>query len=241
MTSLQGKRAVIAGLVTVSLVVLAGGVALSSMLKQQPAKTAKVTKEEPANPAGSSIPAPAPGCWDVALNNGVELVATWVSECSAAAPAILGDQAWPQGTIRLPALSSKEPPMAQAQLRAVLSEDLAQHGAGAMLYLPANSDGSGYYVAAWAKEEAPAEEAATAPGVQRGLQVGLYGAPPTSVATPGGRVYLSTEFSPRGRPAGPEVTLHGEDTEANSEDESPQEAESSAETAAASARVSSTF
>lgn len=240
MTSLQGKRAVIAGLVTASLVVLAGGAALSSMLKQQPAKTAKVTKEEPANPAGSSIPTPAPGCWDVALNNGVELVATWVSECSAAAPAILGDQAWPQGPIRLPALSSKEPPMKQAQLRAVLSEDLAQHGAGAMLYLPANSDGSGYYVAAWEVVESQADEDATQ--VQkRGLQVGLYGAPPTSVATPGGRVYLSTEFSPRGRPAGSDVILHGQDTEENSEDESLQEHEPSAEATAASARVSSTF
>ena len=229
-----------AGLVTASLVVLAGGAALSSMLKQQPAKTAKATKEEPAIPAGSSIPAPAPGCWAVTLNNGVELVATWVPECPAAAPAPFGDQALPQGTIRLPAFNSKEPPMAQAQPRAVQSEDLAQHGAGAMLYLPANTDGSGYYVAAWAVEEAPTEEDA-APVVKSGLQVGLYGAPPTSVATPGGRVYLSPEFSPHGRQFSPDVTLRGSGAEADSDDDSSQEDEPSAETAAASARVSSRF
>lgn len=249
MTSLQGKRSVIACLVTACVVVvLAGGATLSYMLKQQPVMTPKVKQEEPANSAGSSVPEKAPGCWDVAVNNGAELVATWVPECPAAAPATLGDLPWPQGVIRLPVFSNKEPAMAQAQPRMVMSDELAQHGAGAMLYLPANTDGSGYYVAAWAVEEESDDEAAAAT-VKGGVQVGLYGAPPTSVATPGGRVYLSREFTPQGVRqfmANRASVLRGADAYADGnegeDDSSPaDDAAARADTASTSARDSSAF
>ncbi|KVP16809.1 hypothetical protein WJ84_00620 [Burkholderia ubonensis] len=235
-------------MLTACVVVLAGGAMMSYLLNKQPVKSPKVTTEEPAKFAGSSIPVKSPGCWDVTLDNGVELVATWNPDCPGAAPATLGDQPWLQGTIRLPALSNKEPAMAQAQPRMQLSEELAQHGVGALLFLPANTDGSGYYVAAWAVDEESEDEAA-ARNVKRGLQVGLYGAPPTSVATPGGRVYLSREFAPQGVRqfmASRASALRGSaayaDGDEGEDDSSPaDEAAARADTASTSARESSAF
>lgn len=198
MTSLQGKRTVIAALVTACAVVATAGAFMSYQLNRNPpfVIATQVKQAEPATTAGSSVPVLQTGCWDVALSNDTELNATWVPACEGAPPVALGEQPWPQGVVRLRALGPGEPPMSWAQPHAEMSRELAQHGTGALLYLPANSDGSGYYVAAWSiGASADDEEPATA--VKRGLTVGVYGAPPSSVATSTGRVYLNTDLSPR--------------------------------------------
>jgi hypothetical protein len=166
--------------------------------KNPPLAIAKQVRQgEPAITAGSSVPVVLPtGCWDVTANSDNELSATWVAACTQVPPAKYGNQDWPQAVLRLPALAAGQPPMDHAQPHVVLSEVTAQHGAGGLLYLPVSADGTGYYVAGWQTTDDSDDEDAPAAG-KRGIQIGLYGAPPPSVATPGGRVYLSAEFSPR--------------------------------------------
>ena len=217
MTSLQGKRTVIAALVTACTVVVMAGVFMSYKLNKNPpfAIATQVTQEEPATTAGSSVPVLTTGCWDVAITNDTDVAATWIPACAGAPAVTLGEQPWPQGVVRLPAWSKGEPPMSWAQAHVEMSRELAQHGSGALLYLPVNSDGSGYFVAAWALEATVGDEDSDpAPAVKRGLSVGVYGAPPTSVVTPAGRVYFNTDLSPKVSPGS-----HHESTSADDEDD----------------------
>jgi hypothetical protein len=197
-TSLQGKRTVIAALVTACVVVVAAGAVMSHVLSKNPplAIAEQVRQGEPAVIAGSSVPVVPTGCWEVVPNSDTELSATWIPACTQVPPAKYGNQDWPQATLRLPALAAGQPPMDHAQPHLVLSEVTAQHGTGGLLYLPVSADGTGYYVAGWQTADESDEADAPAAG-KRGIQIGLYGAPPTSVSTPGGWVYLSAEFSPR--------------------------------------------
>jgi hypothetical protein len=190
---------------------------MSSELSKNPpiAITKQVRQVEPALVAGSSVPVIPTGCWEVAANSDTELSATWIPACTQLTPAIYGNQAWPQGVLRLPALAAGQPPMDHAQPHVVLSEVTAQHGTGGLLYLPVSADGTGYYVAGWRQTEEPDDEAPPVT-VTRGIQIGIYGAPPTSLSTPGGWVYLSAEFSPRTRSSeskaeetAPEEDAHG--------------------------------
>jgi hypothetical protein len=228
-TSLQGKRTVVAALVTACSVVVTAGAFMSYQLNKNPplAIAAQVKQVEPAVVAGSSVPAPPTGCWDVSISNDTELAATWARDCADAPPVSTGEQPWPRGVVRLRALGAGEPPMAWAQPRAVLSQELAQHGTGALVYLPANSDGSGYYVAAWSLAGSTDDEE-SAVAVKRGITVGVYGAPPTSVATPSGRVYLNTDLSPRSW-----SSTHHEDA-TSGDDDGDGEALTDADTAATS-------
>lgn len=212
MTSLQGKRAVIAGLVTACAVAVAGVASLSNALGKQPVIVAKGIPEGPTNSVGSSLPAnTVSGCWEVALA-GNALSAHWLTACDRAGPAPLGDQPWPDGTLRLPATAGVELVMAQVDVHAILSEELAERGTGALLFLPASASGAGYYVAAWTKPS-DADNADGAELVGRGIKVGLYGGAPYSVVTPAGRVYLTPEFSPR-RTLAPGAGEEAESTEA---------------------------
>lgn len=188
MTSPQGKRVIIASAVVTCLVAALGGVALN-YVAGPPDKAAQVSKEEPTLSVGSSVAAPAPGCWTVALTNDTELSATWAPTCPGVPKVTLGPREWLTKPLQLPALSLAPPALTQAQTRAVISEEQALHGAGAMLFLPASADGSGYYVAAWVADHADDSDEPT----PKGLQLGLYSAPPTSVAVPHDRVYLTPQ------------------------------------------------
>ena len=210
MTSLQGKRTVIVGLAAVCAVAVVGATTLSQMLSQSPVIAPEVTQEEPAKPAGFSVPDATPaGCWEVRLSDAA-LSARWVEHCDPAGAGTPGTHAWREGVIRLPGAAGAVPKMDHAQAQAEFSEDLALAGAGALLFLPISAAGAGYYVAAWAQplgaaeaaDDAEAADGAPAP-VTRGYQVGRYGAPPASVLTPAGRIYLRAEYSPR-RAAQPE-------------------------------------
>jgi len=207
-TSLQGKRAITAGVVAVCAVVITGCATLSYLLGDSPVRAPKVKQEEPASPAGFSLPGKAhPGCWELTVTDS-ELAARWVAGCDA--PGTLGDLPWPSGVVRLPTDGDAAPPMALAQAQATLSAELAQSGLGALLYLPANAAGGGYYVAAWSSDD-EAEDSEDAP-VPRGLRIGRYGAPPSSIVTPAGRVYLSPELSPKRVVAAPEIHQPDQDS-----------------------------
>jgi hypothetical protein len=119
--------------------------------------------------------------------------------------------------------------MSWAQAHVEMSRELAQHGSGALLYLPVNSDGSGYYVAAWALgTTAGDEDSDPAPASKRGLTVGVYGAPPTSVVTPAGRVYFNTDLSPKVWPGS-----HHESAATDDEDDSAAENDDDTDSASA--------
>ena len=201
MTALQGKRAALALAVAACAVAVAGAATLSDVLSQRPVIAPEVTQEEPAVPAGFSSPEiKTAGCWEVKLAE-AELSANWVPACPDNPPAVLGVHAWRAGVVRLPGVPGAEPAMARAQVQSSLSEELAQHGEGALLFLPTTAAGAGYYVAAWSVSDASDESAEDgsrpAPKQLRGYQVGRYGAPPVSMPTPGGRVYLQPDFAPR--------------------------------------------
>ena len=198
----KGKRAVIAGVVTACVLTLGGAATLAHRLLSYPTQSAPhpEIKEEP-DIAGSSILVVL-GCWEV-TTQGAAVMARWSSQCTDVTAAPHGEVPWPEGVIRLPALGPGEPPMGRAQTHAVLSEELALEGEGALLFLPAKADGSGYYVAAWATETIPnhgsLDETLEPETVRKhGLVIGRYGAPPPSIATPAGRVYLSRDWTPLG-------------------------------------------
>lgn len=240
MTFRKGHRVAHFGVATACLVVLAINAAFVIPRQNSVANTVKVTKATPVESTGVALSPAGTGCWEVTLNRSSELTSIWVPECPATQPALLGERPMQPEVLRLPALSSGEPPMAQAQPRAVMSADLAQRGAGALVYLPASPNGAGYYVAAWAIEE-PASNPELPTMVKSGLQVGIYGAPPSSVMTPAGRVYLNSELSPRGRQFSTDVVLHDADGPDDLDDPQAQVDAPDTATAAASARVSSTF
>lgn len=85
--------------------------------------------------------------------------------------------------------------MRNAQTEVDLSETVAQFGKGALLYLPTGADGSGYFVAGWQAD--PSEGPQT--GIPKGIEIGRYGAPPLSIQTPAGYVYLTQDFAPKFR------------------------------------------
>lgn len=234
MTSRQGKRTVIAALVTASVVVVVAGAVMSHVLSKNPpvAIAKQVSQGEPATTAGSSVPVIPTGCWEVVPNSDTELSATWIPACAQVAPAKYGNQGWPQAMLRLPALAAGQPPMDHAQPHLVLSEVTAQHGTGGLLYLPVSADGTGYYVAGWQTSD-ESDESDAPPAGKRGIQIGLYGAPPTSVSTPGGWVYLSAEFSPRTwssaskaeEPESAEDAQSADDTDESTDSDSPGKAD----------------
>lgn len=201
----KGKRAVIACVVAACVLTLGGAATLGHLLRSYPAQPnpRSESKEEPAV-TGSSLPVIL-GCWEV-LAQGTGLSATWVPECPELPEVKQAELAWPEGIIRLPALEPGSPPMERAQTQSTLSEELALEGEGALLFLPAKADGSGYFVAGWATETTPtpretaSEEAELEdePVRKQGLIIGRYGAPPPSIATPAGRVYLSRDWTPLG-------------------------------------------
>jgi hypothetical protein len=173
------------------------------MLSQPPVIAPEAKQEEPAKPAGFSVSESKPaGCWEVRLAAGA-LSARWLAVCEASTADVkLGARSWHEGVIRLPGAAGEEPQMTRAQAESEFSEELALQGEGALLFLPSAASGAGYYVAAWAApatdeaDDADVDDEPPRP-VHRGYQVGRYGAPPASVQTPGGRVYLRAEFSPR--------------------------------------------
>jgi hypothetical protein len=188
-------------------VAVVGAATLSEMFSQPQVIAPEAKQEEPAKPAGFSVPESKPaGCWEITLANDA-LSARWRSMCEASAADVkLGAHSWREGVIRLPGTAGEEPRMARAHAESEFSEELALQGEGALLFLPSAASGAGYYVAAWAAsddgEESDANIAADSDEpqpvrVSRGYQVGRYGAPPASVNTPAGRVYLRAEFSPR--------------------------------------------
>jgi hypothetical protein len=172
---------------------------LSDVLSQQPVIAPEVTQEEPASTAGFSLSEPKKaGCWEVALAS-EGLSARWLATCDAPA-VVLGPHHWREGIVRLPGAEGVEPLLSRAQAAAVLSDELAQRGEGALLFLPTTEAGAGYYVAAWSvtgerdATHADNDEPASTPA--RGYVLGRYGAAPVSVLTPAGRVYLHPDFAP---------------------------------------------
>ncbi|MBU9199820.1 hypothetical protein KTD31_00205 [Burkholderia multivorans] len=143
------------------------------------------------------------------------LKAMWEPVCSA--PPVIGSvvQGWPTNTLRLPASTTDgTPDMRTAQTEVALSSDVAQFGEGALLYLPTGADGSGYYVAGW-RADSSAES--SQPGIRKGIEIGRYGAPPLSIETPSGYVYLTPEFAPKRHQA---MQRHSDDEDpANTSDE----------------------
>ncbi len=227
MTSLQGKRTVIAALVTASVVVVVAGAVMGHVLSKNPpgAMARQVKQEEPASLAGSSVPALPTGCWEVAASSDTELNATWITACPQVPPATYGNQPWPTGVLRLPALAAGTPPMDHAQPHIALSDTTAQHGLGGLLYLPVSADGTGYYVAAW-QVVAASDDEETPPTVNRGVQVGIYGAPPTSIAIPGGWVYLNADFSPKARSTEGNAEEKAQEPDAQSSDDTDESTDS---------------
>lgn len=201
----KGKRAVIACVVAACVLTLGGAATLGHMLISYPTQPNPPleSKEEPAV-SGSSLPVIL-GCWEV-LAQGTGLSATWLPECPELPEVKQAEIAWSEGILRLPALEPGTPPMKRAQTQATLSEELALEGEGALLFLPAKADGSGYFVAGWATETTPTpgepaseeDELETETVRKQGLIIGRYGAPPPSIATPAGRVYLSRDWTPLG-------------------------------------------
>jgi hypothetical protein len=226
-TSLQGKRAVIASLVAACAVAVAGAATLSEVLSQQPVIAPEATQGAPAKPAGFPLPElKKAGCWEVTLAD-TELSARWVAECGDLPPVKLGVQPWRAGVLRLPGVGA-EPLLAHVQAQATISGELAQRGEGALLFLPITAAGAGYYVAAWSVTEGgDAQEAepdadvepAAAPATQ-GYQVGRYGTAPVSVLTPAGRVYLQPDFAPH-RALARNAALELESAEAPAVDSEP--------------------
>lgn len=196
--SRTAKRAVIACAVAALFSLATATAVLNHVLSQQVVQRHDKPKTEPAEPAGSSIPpVVTKGCWELRASNDYQLSATWLSACASVAEPPSSELEWPQGVIRLPAFTEKEPLMTKAVTQATLTDELALEGAGAMLYLPANENGGGYYVAGWVVEaDADPDSEETGTTIQRGLVIGRYGSPPPSVAVPSGRVYLSKEFTP---------------------------------------------
>ncbi len=199
MTSLKSKRAILPAIGVALVVAIVAEVKLArTAAASRPINAEPVPVEQPAEVVESrSLTV---GCWEVSGTDGSELRAVWVANCPDATAPELGAGTWPVSTFRLPAREPGEPSVRQAVTQARMSPDLAVTGQGAMLYLPI-SDQSGYYVAGWSLKTAHSERAedGTVDKVtvsRRGTVLGLYGAPPTSVATPHGRVYLSEEFSP---------------------------------------------
>lgn len=203
MTSLPGKRTALVGLLAVCAVAVVGAATLSEMLSQPPVIAPEAKQEEPVKPAGFSMPESKPaGCWEASVAANA-LSARWLSVCEASAADVkLGAHSWREGVIRFPGAAGEEPQMTRAQAESDFSEELALQGKGALLFLPSTALGAGYYVAAWAAPAADEDDDADVDDeqprpVRRGYQVGRYGAPPASVQTPVGRVYLRAEFSPR--------------------------------------------
>lgn len=146
------------------------------------------------------------GCW-VVSSDSERLAAQWALPCQepiASMPGMPHNLAGLTHRIVLPAFEVGTPDLSHQKVSADLSPDTATVGSGGLLYLPAAPDGSGYYVAAWAHKD-------------EGLVVGLYGAYPSSVATPHGRVYIDSEFKPksvsRARPALEEENVEEESSE----------------------------
>lgn len=193
------KRAVIAFAVAALFSLAAAAAVLNHVLSQQVIQRHDAHKEKPAELAGSSIPpVVTKGCWEVRASNDYQLSATWLSACAGVTDPPTGEIEWPHDVIRLPAFTDKEPLMTRALTHATLTDELALEGAGAMLYLPANESGGGYYVAGWVVESDADEESEDAgTTIQRGLVIGRYGSPPPSVAVPSGRVYMAKEFTPQ--------------------------------------------
>ncbi|MDN8079061.1 hypothetical protein [Burkholderia multivorans] len=217
MISLHGKRAIIVGAVVALGAVLAAGTAINLLLTPPHFEVSpQGTKEAPAQSAGASAsaPLPAPGCWAVSATD-TTLKAMWEPVCSA--PPVIGSvvQGWPTNTLRLPASTTDgTPDMRTAQTEVALSSDVAQFGEGALLYLPTGADGSGYYVAGW-RADSSAES--SQPGIRKGIEIGRYGAPPLSIETPSGYVYLTPEFAPKRHQA---MQRHSDDEDpANTSDE----------------------
>ncbi len=134
------------------------------------------------------------GCWQVQLQDAdqVELSAQWLPVCPPAAKPTTesSEGVLPTEPFYLSGWAPGTPLMAQARSAVVLSEAFAgvEDVAAGMLYLPATEDGRGYYVAAWVQVGDAGEQLS-------GLKVGRYGAPPPSINTKGGRVYLDSPWS----------------------------------------------
>jgi len=195
---MPGKRLVILGLSLVATASVIAGVMLGLRLQQELRQAHPDFVGEPFKPVSTlQAPATPPGCWEVAILEETTLFATWLASCPTEKAAQLGELPWLEKPIHLPGLEAGLPALATAQTEATLSPELAEEGEGALLFLPANSKGDGYYVAAWQVED-PSEDESEDVEITNGIVVRRFGAPPPSVPTPAGRVYLARKWTPQG-------------------------------------------
>lgn len=181
-----------------------GGLALGHQLNKHTIGSKQGVRAPVRNPEETLLTAASPainGCWQVAGSaDHRELAAVWHSRCPGEPLTELDERPWLTESVYLPAQVPGDPSMAQARTHAVMESDLALTGTGALLYLPV-ADHSGYYVAGWEVATSKIEKDADGDRVRatttrRGVVIGRYGAPPPSVPTPTGRVFLSKDFSP---------------------------------------------
>lgn len=138
---------------------------------------------EPAKPAEARL-----GCWQLESTAPGAVSALWLDQCPDATNPTLsaGEYPLPTAPVYLSAWAHGTPKMQWAQQAVELREELSgmEDTQAGLLYLPATADGRGYFVAAWSQVTAEGEE-------RTGIKVGYYGAPPTSVDTSAGRVFMS--------------------------------------------------
>lgn len=129
------------------------------------------------------------GCWRLESHaqGPATLKALWYEECPDPRRPTLsaGEYPFPSSPFYLSAWGEGTPRLQAARTVVELSDDLSdtEDTKAGMLFLPATTQGNGYFVAAWAQLGADGR-------IERGMRVGHYGAAPTSVETSAGRVFL---------------------------------------------------